>query len=46
MDPFAIGTMIVKQLDCVGKVVPKASPEEKVGVFCKRNGKYVMVEYT
>ena len=22
------------------------SPDEKVGIFCRKNGKYVMVEYT
>ena len=30
----------------VSKTVPKANPDEKVGVFCKKNGRPSVVEYT
>lgn len=28
------------------KMIPKVSPEEKVGVFCRANGKVVVIEYS
>ena len=28
------------------KMVPKAAPDEKVGVFCRRDGKTSVIEYT
>ena len=46
VDPILLGIMIDKKVLAGGKSVVKASPAEKVGVFCKRNGKPGVVEYT
>ena len=45
LDPTNLGFASIKDLDCSTKVLPKASPEEKVGVLCYRNGKPDIVEY-
>lgn len=46
VDPILLGIMIDKKVQAGGKSVVKANPSEKVGVFCKRNGKPGVVEYT
>ena len=46
VDPILLGIMIDKNVPAGGKSVVKANPSEKVGVFCKRNGKPGVVEYT
>ena len=46
VDPLLLGIMIDKKVLAGGKSVVKANPSEKVGVFCKRNGKPGVVEYT
>ena len=46
VDPVLLGVMIDKNVSAGGKSVVKANPSEKVGVFCKRNGKPGVVEYT
>ncbi|MBO5349724.1 MAG: UDPGP type 1 family protein [Clostridia bacterium] len=46
VDPVLLGVMIDKKVLGGGKSVVKANPSEKVGVFCKRNGKPGVVEYT
>lgn len=46
VDPILLGLTIVKKMPAAGKSVIKASPREKVGVFCKRNGKPSVVEYS
>ena len=46
VDPILLGIMIDKKAPAGGKSVVKANPAEKVGVFCKRNGKPGVVEYT
>ena len=46
VDPLFIGLAIEKQVKLAGKSIVKANPEEKVGVFCKRNGRPSVVEYT
>lgn len=46
VDPVLLGIMIDKNVLAGGKSVVKANPSERVGVFCKRNGKPGVVEYT
>lgn len=44
-DEVFLGLAIEKGVCSASKSVVKASPEEKVGVFCKRNGKPGIIEY-
>ena len=46
VDPILMGIAIQKQVTAAGKSVVKANPKEKVGVFCKKNGRPSVVEYT
>lgn len=46
VDPLFMGIAIQRQVKLAGKSIVKANPQEKVGVFCKRNGKPSVVEYT
>ncbi len=46
VDPTLVGLAVKKNVMAAGKSVVKAYPEEKVGVFCKRNGKPSVIEYT
>ena len=46
IDPVFLGLAIDKKVLAAGKSVVKAGPHEKVGVFCKRNGKPSVVEYS
>ena len=46
VDPVILGLAIDKKVLAAGKSVVKAGPHEKVGVFCKRNGKPSVVEYS
>lgn len=45
IDPIFIGLTINNNMQIASKSVVKAYPEEKVGVFCKRDGKPGIVEY-
>ncbi len=45
IDPLFIGETILNNMQIASKSVAKAYPEEKVGVFCKRDGKPSIVEY-
>lgn len=46
VDPILLGIMIHNKVLAGGKSTVKANASEKVGVFCKRNGKPGVVEYT
>lgn len=46
VDELLLGITIDRNVLVAGKSVVKSYPEEKIGVFCKRNGKPSVVEYT
>lgn len=45
-DPIFLGLAIYQNAPAAGKSVVKAYPEERVGVFCKKNGKPSVIEYS
>lgn len=46
VDDVLIGLAEDKHVLAAGKSIIKAGPEEKVGVFCKKNGKPSVIEYS
>ena len=46
IDPIAVGLAITEGNLATGKSVVKRSPNENVGVFCKRDGRPYVIEYT
>jgi UDP-N-acetylglucosamine/UDP-N-acetylgalactosamine diphosphorylase len=46
IDPAFIGWHIIRGSEMSSKTVPKAYPEEKLGHFCTRGGKLVVIEYS
>lgn len=46
VDPIFIGLCEAKKVLVGGKSIIKAYPEERVGVFCKKNAKPSVIEYT
>ena len=46
VDPVLMGLCMSNNTLAGGKSLVKAGPKEKVGVFCRRNGKPSVVEYT
>ncbi len=46
VDPVLTGLAISQGTDMAGKSLVKANPQEKVGVFCKKNGRPNVIEYT
>ena len=46
VDPIAVGLAITEGTLATGKSVVKRSPTEGVGVFCKKNGRPYVIEYT
>jgi len=45
-DPVMFGLFLSEGNDAGNKCVAKNSPEERVGVMCKKQGKYSVVEYS
>ena len=45
-DPILIGLTIDEKNEIASKSVVKANPHEKVGVFCKKDNKPAVIEYT
>lgn len=45
-DPLFIGFTVSNNYMAASKTLSKAYPEEKVGVFCKKNGMPYVIEYT
>lgn len=45
-DPLFVGFAAMNNYMAASKTLAKAYPEEKVGVFCKKNGKPYVIEYT
>lgn len=46
VDPVIMGVAIDREVTVACKSIVKANPHEKVGVFCKRNGKPNVIEYS
>ena len=46
VDAVATGLAIKNKMYATGKSVVKANPKERVGVFCKKNNKPYVIEYT
>ena len=46
VDPVLMGIAIDKNVTAAGKSVVKDNPHEKVGAFCKKNGKPSVIEYS
>ncbi len=46
VDPVLTGLAIDEKTLIAGKSVVKANPQEKVGVFCKKDGKPSVIEYS
>ncbi len=46
VDPILIGLAIKQKAVAAGKSLVKANAHEKVGVFCRKNGKPSVIEYT
>lgn len=46
IDPSFIGFHLQSEAGMSSKMIPKAYPEEKLGVFCKQKGKTVVIEYS
>ena len=46
VDPTIIGLAETKNVLAAGKSVVKANPQEKVGVFCRRDNKPSVIEYS
>lgn len=46
VDPLLAGIAIDKRCLAAGKSVVKSNPKERVGVFCKKDGRPSVIEYT
>ena len=45
-DPAFIGFHVMHNSEMSSKMIPKRSPDEKIGVFCQQKGKLVVIEYS
>ena len=45
-DSLLLGMTLNKNMLAASKTIAKANPQERVGVFCKRNGKPSVIEYS
>ena len=46
VDPVLIGLSIKENVEAAGKSIIKANPYEKVGIFCKKDGRPSVIEYS
>jgi len=46
VEPIMLGLTIEQKNEIASKTILKANPQERVGVFCKKNGKPYVIEYT
>lgn len=46
VDPYLVGLTIYEGNEIASRTIPKAYPEEKVGVFCKKDGVPSVIEYS
>lgn len=46
VDEVPLGIMIEKNVKSIGKSIKKERPDEKMGVFCMKNGKVGVLEYS
>lgn len=46
VDLFSLGFLVKNKRSCLGKSTYKLVPEEKMGIFCKNNGKIDVIEYS
>ena len=46
IDPTFVGLAVENNVLAAGKSVVKARPEEKVGMYCKKNGETTVIEYS
>lgn len=46
VDPTFIGFHLRAGAEMSSKMIPKAYPEEKVGLFCRQRGKQLVIEYS
>ncbi len=46
IDPEFIGFHLLGESELTSKALPKAYPEEKVGIFCEREGLSLVIEYS
>ena len=46
VDEVPLGIMIDKNVKSIGKSIKKERPDEKMGVFCRKDGKVSVIEYS
>lgn len=46
VEPLLLGLTVTQNNEIASKTIEKVDPKEKVGIFCKKNGKPCVIEYT